>query len=149
MSSSVFKGGFNFSSKLHNLDLQNCSLTDGSFLMSSSFIMRSSSSLVSLDLSSNLLKSSTIFYWLFNSTTNLHNLFLYDNMLEGPISDGFGNVLISIEILNLYSNKLQGEIPSFFGNMCALQILYLSNNKLNYFLLPSFLSKSPPSFQGW
>ncbi|KRH08742.1 hypothetical protein GLYMA_16G171100v4 [Glycine max] len=131
MTSSVFQGGFNFSSKLQNLDLQNCSLTDGSFLMSSSFIMRSSSSLVSLDLSSNLLKSSTIFYWLFNSTTNLHNLDLGYNMLEGPIPDGFGKVMNSLEVLYLSDNKLQGEIPSFFGNMCALQSLDLSNNKLN------------------
>ncbi|XP_028206805.1 receptor-like protein EIX2 [Glycine soja] len=130
LTSSVFQGSFNFSSKLQNLYLQNCSLTDGSFLMSS-FIMSSSSSLVSLGLSSNLLKSSTIFYWLFNSTTNLHNLFLYDNMLEGPISDGFGKVMNSLEGLYLYGNKLQGEIPSFFGNMCALQSLDLSNNKLN------------------
>ncbi|RZB61482.1 receptor-like protein EIX2 [Glycine soja] len=131
MSSSVFLGGFNFSSKLQNLDLQNCSLTDGSFRMSSSFIMSSSFSLVSLDLSSNLLKSSTIFYWLFNSTTNLHNLVLDYNMLEGPIPDGFGKVMNSLQLLDLYGNKLQGEIPSFFGNMCALQSLDLSNNKLN------------------
>eukprot|EP00256_Glycine_max_P046817 XP_006600018.2 receptor-like protein EIX2 [Glycine max] len=131
MTSSVFQGGFNFSSKLQNLDLQNCSLTDGSFPMSSSFIMRSSSSLVSLDLSSNLLKSSTIFYWLFNSTTNLHNLLLNNNILEGPIPDGFGKVMNSLEVLYLSDNKLQGEIPSFFGNMCALQRLDLSNNKLN------------------
>ncbi|XP_028206492.1 receptor-like protein EIX2 [Glycine soja] len=131
MTSLVFQGGFNFSSKLQNLYLQNCSLTDGSFLMSSSFIMSSSSSLVSLDLSSNLLKSSTIFYWLFNSTTNLHNLFLDYNMLEGPIPDGFGKVMNSLEVLYLSGNKLQGEIPSFFGNMCTLQKLYLSNNKLN------------------
>ncbi|RZB61467.1 receptor-like protein EIX2 [Glycine soja] len=131
MTSSVFQGSFNFSSKLQNLDLRDCSLTDGSFLMSSSFIMSSSSSLVSLDLSSNLLKSSTIFYWLINSTTNLHNLFIYDNMLEGPIPDGFGKVINSLEVLDLYGNKLQGEIPSFFGNMCTLQRLDLSNNKLN------------------
>ncbi|KAH1151201.1 hypothetical protein GYH30_044930 [Glycine max] len=131
LTSSVFQGGFNFSSKLQNLDLQNCSLTDGSFLMSSSFIMSSSSSLVSLDLSSNLLKSSTIFYWLINSTTNLHNLLLYNNTLEGPIPDGFGKLMNSLEVLHLTGNKLQGEIPSFFGNMCTLQGLHLSNNKLN------------------
>ncbi|KHN08383.1 LRR receptor-like serine/threonine-protein kinase GSO1 [Glycine soja] len=130
LTSSVFQGSFNFSSKLQNLYLQNCSLTDGSFLMSS-FIMSSSSSLVSLGLSSNLLKSSTIFYWLFNSTTNLHKLSLYHNMLEGPIPDGFGKVMNSLEGLYLYGNKLQGEIPSFFDNMCALQSLDLSNNKLN------------------
>ncbi|KAG4941620.1 hypothetical protein JHK87_045491 [Glycine soja] len=131
MTSSVFQGGFNFSSKLQNLHLQNCGLTDESFLMSSSFIMSSSSSLVSLDLSSNLLKSSTIFYWLLKSTTNLHNLLLYDNMLEGTIPNGFGKVMNSLEILDLSGNKLQGVIPSFFGNMCTLQLLDLSNNKLN------------------
>ncbi|XP_006599962.1 receptor-like protein EIX2 [Glycine max] len=130
LTSSVFQGGFNFSSKLQNLDLQNCSLKDGSFLMSSSFIMSSSSSLVSLDLSSNLLKSSTIFYWLINSTTNLHNLLLYNNTLEGPIPDGFGKLMNSLEVLHLTGNKLQGEIPSFFGNMCTLQGLYLSYNRL-------------------
>ncbi|KAG4939574.1 hypothetical protein JHK86_045715 [Glycine max] len=131
MTSLVFQGSFNFSSKLQNLDLHNCSLTDESFLMSSSFIMSSSSSLVSLDLSSNLLKSSTIFYWLFNSTTNLHNLFLGDNILEGPIPDGFGKVMNSLEVLHFSGNKLQGEIPTFFGNMCALQSLSLPYNKLN------------------
>ncbi|RZB57469.1 receptor kinase-like protein Xa21 [Glycine soja] len=51
-------------------------------------------------------------------------------MLEGPIPDGFGKVMNSLEVLDLSGNKLQGEIPSFFGNMCALQSLYLSNNKL-------------------
>ncbi|XP_047158136.1 receptor-like protein EIX2 [Vigna umbellata] len=129
MSSSVFQGIFNFSSKLQNLYLRNCSLRDGSFLMSA--ITNSSSSLVSLDLSLNLLKSSSIFYWLFNSTTNLRTLELYHNMLEGPIPDGFGKVMNSLEFLYLSGNKLRGEIPSFFGNMCTLQSLYLSNNKLS------------------
>ncbi|KAL2577557.1 hypothetical protein GLYMA_16G170900v4 [Glycine max] len=131
MTSLVFQGGFNFSSKLQNLHLQHCSLTDRSFLMPSTSSMSSSSSLVSLDLSSNLLKSSTIFYWLFNSTTNLHKLSLYHNMLEGPIPDGFGKVMNSLEVLDLSGNKLQGQIPSFFGNVCALRSLDLSNNKLN------------------
>ncbi|KOM55341.1 hypothetical protein LR48_Vigan10g123300 [Vigna angularis] len=131
MTSSVFQGIFNFSSKLQNLYLRNCSLRDDSFLMSAISITNSSSSLASLDLSSNLLKSSSIFYWLFNSTTNLRKLKLNDNMLEGPIPDGFGKVMNSLEVLDLYGNKLQGEIPSFFGNMCTLQSLDLSNNKLS------------------
>ncbi|XP_020208364.1 receptor-like protein EIX1 [Cajanus cajan] len=131
MTSSVFQDGFNFGSKLQNLYLQNCSLMDRSFLMSSTSVVNSSSSLVSLNLYSNLLKSSTIFYWLFNSTTNLRSLYLDNNMLEGPIPDGFGKVMNSLETLYLSGNKLQGKIPSFFGNMCRLQILDLSNNKLN------------------
>ncbi|RZB61468.1 Receptor-like protein EIX2 isoform B [Glycine soja] len=126
---------------LRELNLVDCSLSDtniqslfyspSNFSSALTILDLSSSSLVSLDLSSNLLKSSTIFYWLINSTTNLHNLFIYDNMLEGPIPDGFGKVINSLEVLDLYGNKLQGEIPSFFGNMCTLQRLDLSNNKLN------------------
>ncbi|ESW24066.1 hypothetical protein PHAVU_004G099700 [Phaseolus vulgaris] len=131
MTSFVFQGSFNFSSKLQNLYLQNCSLRDDSFLMSAFSITNSSPSLVSLDISSNLFKSSSIFYWLFNSTTNLRALYLNDNVLEGPILDGFGKVMNSLEVLDLSANKLQGEIPSFFGNMCTLQLLHLSNNKLS------------------
>ena len=131
MTSLVFQGSFNFSSKLQNLYLSNCSLRDDSFLMSTMSITNSSSSLVSLDLSHNMLKSSTIFYWLFNSTTNLRTLEIYHNMLEGPIPNGFVKVMNSLEFLDLSYNKLQGEIPSFFGNICTLQILDLSNNKLS------------------
>ena len=120
MASLVFQGSFNFSSKLQNLYLQNCRLRDDSFLMSTISITYSSSSLISLDLSSNMLKSSSIFYWLFNSTTNLCTLNLRYNILEGLIPDGFG----------LSGNKLQGEIPSFFGDMCTLQGLDLSENNL-------------------
>ncbi|WVZ15793.1 hypothetical protein V8G54_013359 [Vigna mungo] len=90
MTSLVFQGIFNFSSKLQNLYLQNCSLGHDSFLMSAISITNSSSSLVSLDLSSNLLKSSSIFYWLSNSTTNLCILELFDNMLEGPFQMDLG-----------------------------------------------------------
>ncbi|XP_014500048.1 probable leucine-rich repeat receptor-like protein kinase At1g35710 [Vigna radiata var. radiata] len=131
MTSSVFRGSFNFSSKLKNFYLKNYSIRDDSFLMSAISITNSSSSLASLDLSSNLLKSSSIFYWLFNSTTNLRILEFFDNILEGPIPDGFGKVMNSLEVLDLSSNKIQGEIPYFFGNMCILQSLDLSNNKLN------------------
>ncbi|BAU02131.1 hypothetical protein VIGAN_11156700 [Vigna angularis var. angularis] len=137
MKSSVFQGIFNISSKLQNLYLQSCSLGDDSFLMSAIPITNSSSSIASLDLSSNLLKSSSIFYWLFNSTTNLRKLELNDNMLKGPIPDGFGKVMNSLEVLDLSDNELQGEIPTFFGNMCTLQSLDLSGNKLQG-EIPSF-----------
>ncbi|XP_025653474.1 receptor-like protein EIX2 [Arachis hypogaea] len=91
--------------------LSNCSLTDTSFLVSSTSIVNSSSSLVSLDLYSNLLTSSNIFHWIFNFTANLHTLYLGYNLLEGPIP--------------------LGEIPHFFGNICTLQSLYLSYNNLS------------------
>ncbi|XP_020233658.1 receptor-like protein EIX2 [Cajanus cajan] len=131
LTSSMFQGNFNFGSKLKELHLQNCSLTDRSFFVSSTSTMNSSSSLLYLRLSNNLLKSSTIFHWLFNFTTNIHTLYLYDNLLEGPIPDKFGKAMKSLEDLDLSDNKIQSKIPSFFGNMCKLQRLYLSNNKLN------------------
>ncbi|XP_017439056.2 receptor-like protein EIX1 [Vigna angularis] len=131
LTSSVFQGNFNFGSHLRELRLYNCSLTDQSFPISSASTINSSSSLVILDLSSNLLKSSTVFYWLLNYTTNLQTLLLYDNLLEGPIPDGFGEVMNSLEQFSAYMNRLQGKIPSFFGNMCRLRTLDLSNNKLN------------------
>ncbi|KAL2334893.1 hypothetical protein Fmac_016106 [Flemingia macrophylla] len=131
LTSSMFHGNLNFGSKLTELRLSNCSLTDSSFLVSATSTINSSSSLLYLDLSSNLLKSSAVFYWLFNYTANIHTLSIYQNMLEGPIPHGFGKGMNSLEDLNLYYNKLQGDLPSFFGNMCRFQSLDLSNNKLN------------------
>ncbi|XP_020238105.2 receptor-like protein EIX2 [Cajanus cajan] len=131
LSSSIFQGNFNFGSKLKELHLENCSLTDRSFTVSSTSTMNSSSSLLYLDLSNNLLKSFAIFHWLFNFTTGLNTLCLNHNLLEGPIPDVCGKTMNSLEVIDLSYNKLQGKIPSFFGNMCRLQSLYLSNNKLN------------------
>ncbi|KAL2334895.1 hypothetical protein Fmac_016108 [Flemingia macrophylla] len=131
LTSSMFHGNLNFGSKLTELHLRNCSLTDSSFLVSSTSTINSSSSLLYLDLSSNLLKSSAVFYSLFNYTTNLRTLYINENMLEGPIPHGFGKAMNSLEYLYLYYNKLQGDLPSFFGNMCRLQSLHLSKNKLN------------------
>ncbi|XP_014499048.1 LRR receptor-like serine/threonine-protein kinase GSO2 [Vigna radiata var. radiata] len=131
LTSSVFQRNFNFGSNLRKLLLYNCSLTDQSFPISSASTINSSSSLAILDLSSNLLKSSTVIYWLLNCTTNLQTLCLYDNILEGLIPDGFGKVMNSLEKFYASRNRLLGNIPSFFGNMCRLQTLDLSNNKLN------------------
>ncbi|WVZ13977.1 hypothetical protein V8G54_011543 [Vigna mungo] len=141
LASSMFQTNFNISSKLQELYLENCSLMDGNFLLSSTSTMNSFSSLIFLDLSNNLLKSSPVFYWLFNFPTNLHFIDLYGNLLEGPIPDEFGKAMNSLECLYLSNNKLQGKVPSFFGSMCRLQILDLSNNRLNG-KFPSFTQNS-------
>ncbi|XP_052117840.1 receptor-like protein EIX2 [Arachis duranensis] len=138
LSSSVFQGNFNFGSNLQELDLSNCNLMDTSFLMSSTSIMNSSYSLVVLHLSSNLLKSSNIFHWIFNFTASLHTLDLSGNLLEGPIPNSLDKAMNCVEYLDLSNNKLQGEIPHFFGNICTLQTLnlhmfhelYLSYNQI-------------------
>ncbi|KAH1206821.1 Receptor-like protein EIX2 [Glycine max] len=130
MASLVFQGSFNFSSKLQKLYLQNCSLTDRSFIVSSTSTVNSSSSLDTLHLSFNLLKSSVIFHWLFNFT-NLRRLHLVANLLEGSIPDGFGKIMNYLEDLVISSNRLQGEIPASLGNICTLQRLYLKKNNLS------------------
>ncbi|XLR66991.1 hypothetical protein HN51_009576 [Arachis hypogaea] len=93
---------------------------DTSFLVSSTSIVNSSSSLVVLRLSANLFTSSNIFHWIFNFTTNLHTLDLGGNLLEGPVPIGFDKAMNSLEYLDLSSNKLQGDIPALFGNICTL-----------------------------
>ncbi|XP_027925284.1 receptor-like protein EIX2 [Vigna unguiculata] len=143
LTSSMFRGNFNISSKMKELHLVNCSITDRSFLVSStSTSARSSlSSLLYLDLSDNLLKSCPIFHWLSNFTTNLRTLRLGYNFLEGPIPDEFGKVMNSLEYLSLPNNKLKGKVPSFFRIMCRLQRLDLSNNKFEG-EFPSFIQNS-------
>ncbi|XP_020203128.1 receptor-like protein EIX1 [Cajanus cajan] len=131
LTSLIFEGNFNFSSKIQELYLSNCGLTDESFLVPSASIKDFSSSLVTLDLSDNLLKSLSVFHWIFNFTSNLRSLNLLENLLEGLIPDGFGKVMKSLEVLVLESNKLQGEIPASLWNIFTLQKLFLKKNNLS------------------
>ncbi|ESW24073.1 hypothetical protein PHAVU_004G100300 [Phaseolus vulgaris] len=135
------RGNFSFISKLQELRLQNNSLIDGSFNVSSTSTMNSLSSLLHLVLSDNLLRSCSVFHWLSNFTTNLRTLRLDYNFLEGPIPDEFGKAMNSLQYLYLSDNRLQGNVPSFFGSMCKLQRLDLSNNKFNG-EFPNFLQNS-------
>ncbi|XP_014500295.1 receptor like protein 30-like [Vigna radiata var. radiata] len=141
LASSTVLGNFSISSKLQELHLQSSGLIDSSFLISSTSIRNSLSSLLHIDLSNNMLRSYSIFHWLSNFTTNLRTLHLDSNFLEGSIPDEFGKSTNSLEYLLLSNNKLQGKVPSFFGRMCRLQVLDLSYNKLNG-EFPSFIQNS-------
>ncbi|WVZ15489.1 hypothetical protein V8G54_013055, partial [Vigna mungo] len=141
LASSTVLGNFNISSKLQELHLQSNGLIDSSFLISSTSIRNSLSSLLHIDLSNNMLRSYSIFHWLSNFTTNLRTLHLDFNFLEGSLPDEFGKSMNSLEYLFLSNNKLQGKVPSFFGNVCRLQVLDLSYNKLNG-EFPSFIQNS-------
>ncbi|CAL0303013.1 unnamed protein product [Lupinus luteus] len=99
LASSTFQGISNFGSKLKVLRLRLCNLSDNNFHATSPSIMNSSSSVDILVLSRNLL-TLAIFHWIFNFTTNLHTLDLGGNLLEGPIPNGFGTEMRSIEVLS-------------------------------------------------
>ncbi|KAI9073891.1 hypothetical protein K1719_044163 [Acacia pycnantha] len=146
---------------LRELWLQNCSLTDFNVVSTPSSHLNFSASLLTLNLAYNKLTSS-LFPWLFNLTSNLALLYLYDNQLVGPIPDDFGKYMNSLLHLDLSENKLNGTISEVhFGNLTKLQYLDLSNNYLslkfsNHWIPPFqlqslrlFHCKLGPGFPKW
>ncbi|XP_014499770.1 receptor kinase-like protein Xa21 [Vigna radiata var. radiata] len=104
-------------------------LTDKSFVVPSAYT-KSSLFLVTLDLSNNLLNSPVVFHWFYNFSANLQRLSLTNNLLEGPIPNGFGKVMNSLNFLELGYNKLRGEIPASLRFLYQLQYLFLEENYL-------------------
>ncbi|KAJ7517770.1 hypothetical protein O6H91_21G039900 [Diphasiastrum complanatum] len=66
---------------------------------------------------------------LFNSTFNLEEIHLDQNLLTGEIPESIANAY-SLTILWFHHNKLNGTIPSVIGNMRNLSTLSLGNNTL-------------------
>ncbi|KAL2556150.1 disease resistance family protein/LRR family protein [Forsythia ovata] len=69
-----------------------------------------------ISLARNNLTSSSVFPWLFNFSSSLRDLEIYNNNLQGPIPNAIGNIA-PIRHLHLGDNQLEGGIPSFFGNL--------------------------------
>ncbi|ESW24127.1 hypothetical protein PHAVU_004G105100 [Phaseolus vulgaris] len=96
--------------KIRELGLYDCGLSDHFIMSSKPSHFNSSTSLSVLDLSENTFTSPMLFQWVSNITSNLVELDLSLNLLEGSTSSG---------------------IPKSFGNACALRSLDISSNSLN------------------
>lgn len=93
---------------LTSLHLESCSLPN----IFSVWLVNSSTSLHSLDLSDNSLtsSSSSILQWLFNFNTSVVKLDLQYNQFHGLITDGFSKMK-SLTHLFLDYNEFEGGIP--------------------------------------
>ncbi|KAK7315133.1 hypothetical protein VNO77_33665 [Canavalia gladiata] len=124
--------------KLRELRLIDCSLSDHFILSLRPFKFNFSTSLSTLHLSSNTFTSSMIFEWVSNVTSNLVELDLSDNHLEGSTSNHFGIEMKSLEQLDLSFNRLNGGVLNSFMNICTLHSLNMNGNNLTEDL-PSIL----------
>ncbi|KAL2967126.1 hypothetical protein AAZX31_16G158000 [Glycine max] len=124
--------------KLRELSLSNCSLSDHFILPLRPSKFNFSSSLSVLDLYMNRFTSSMILQWLSNVTSNLVELDLSHNLLEGFTSNHFGRVMNSLEHLDLSYNIFKGEDLKSLANICTLHSLYMPANHLTEDL-PSIL----------
>ncbi|RZB61542.1 Receptor-like protein EIX2 [Glycine soja] len=124
--------------KLIELRLFHCSLSDNFILSLGPSKFNFSSSFSVLDLSFNSFTSSMILQWLSNVTSNLVELDLSHNLLEGSTSNHFGRVMNSLEHLDLSDNIFKGEDLKSLANICTLHSLYILENHLSEDL-PSIL----------
>ncbi|KAK7315128.1 hypothetical protein VNO77_33660 [Canavalia gladiata] len=127
---------------LRELSLYDCSLSDHFILSLRPFKFNFSTSLSTLDLSENTFTSSMIFEWVSNVTSNLVELDLSYNYLEGSTINHFGIEMNSfmnictLHSLNLAGNNLNEDLPSILHNLSdgcvrdSLQELDLSYNQI-------------------
>ncbi|WVZ14151.1 hypothetical protein V8G54_011717, partial [Vigna mungo] len=124
--------------KLRELSLVHCSLSDHFILSSKHSKFNFSTSLSVLHLRYNTFTSPMVFQWVSNITSNLVELDLRDNQLEGYTSSDFGIVMNSLRHLHLSSNYLKARDLKYFTNICHLHSLNLHSNNLTEDL-PSIL----------
>ncbi|XP_022634774.1 receptor-like protein 12 [Vigna radiata var. radiata] len=147
--------------ELRKLSLAACSLSDHFILSSKHSKFNFSTSLSVLDLSDNTFTSPMVFQWVSNITSNLVELHLSNNHLEGSISSHFdmlmhslrhldlsynnlewaSNITSNLVELDLSQNHLEGSTSSDFGlRMNSLRHLDLSGNNFKARDLKSFIN---------
>ncbi|KAL6126149.1 hypothetical protein ACLB2K_074200 [Fragaria x ananassa] len=119
---------------LKNLTLNRCDLPPP--ILSTLSHINSSNSLVSVDLSDNVVTSS-IFKWLCNYNTTLSFLNLGSTQFSGLNPHAFANMR-SLKTLYLFSNQLSGLNPDVFANMSSLELLSLPYNQLSGLIPDAF-----------
>ncbi|MED6210711.1 hypothetical protein PIB30_066717 [Stylosanthes scabra] len=126
--------GNNNLSRLQELVLENCFLTDHYLTkFISNFKSNSSSdSLTSLDLTNNYFESPMIFKWISQVNPNLVFLELSFNSLQGPIPSDFGTAMKYLQELNLIGNRFtKSKDLRSLADICSLRELSLMENNLD------------------
>ncbi|WVZ15263.1 hypothetical protein V8G54_012829 [Vigna mungo] len=116
--------------KLSELSLIHCGLSDHFLLSFNPSNFNFSTSLSILRLSGNSFTQPIIFQWVSNTTSNLVELDLSSNLLKGLTSNHFGLAMNSLEHLYLSYNVFKGEDLKSFMNICTLHSLYMDENNM-------------------
>ncbi|XP_022636200.1 receptor-like protein 12 [Vigna radiata var. radiata] len=116
--------------KLRELSLIGCGLSDHFLLSFNPSNFNFSTSFSVLRLSLNSFTQPMIFQWVSNTTSNLVELDLSWNLLKGLTSNHFGLAMNSLEHLDLSYNVLKGEDLKSFINICTLHSLYMNGNNM-------------------
>ncbi|WVZ14149.1 hypothetical protein V8G54_011715, partial [Vigna mungo] len=124
--------------QLRELSLVGSSLSDHFILSSKHSKFNFSTSLSVLHLYRNTFTSPMVFRWVSNITSNLVELDLSHNFLEGSTSSDFGIVMNSLSYLDLSSNNFKTRDLKSFTNICTLHSLNMAGNNLTEDL-PSIL----------
>ncbi|XP_052723678.1 receptor-like protein EIX1 [Vigna angularis] len=115
---------------LRELSLIECGLSDHFLLSFNPSNFNFSTSLSVLRLSENSFTKPMIFQWLSNTTSNLVELDLSSNLLECTKSYYFGLTMNLLERLDLSDNGFKGEDLKSLMNICTLRSLYISENNM-------------------
>ncbi|WVZ13937.1 hypothetical protein V8G54_011503 [Vigna mungo] len=116
--------------KLRELSLINCGLSDHFLLSFNPSNFNFSTSLFVFDLSRNSFTQPMVFQWVSNTTSNLVELDLSWNLLKGLTSNHFGLAMNSLEHLDLSYNVFKGKDLKSFMNICNLRSLDMSENNM-------------------